>query len=663
MDGDLTGSRAILIGNSIYRDPGIPNIPGASLGVQAMSDLLTGPLCGWPADCIQDLVDVASPSELARRILAATKDVDSSGVLLLYYVGHGQRTIDGQLALTVGDTDIDPRALPHTAILYDAIAKILRGCQAATKLVILDCCHAELGTKANYQFLSADLAEAYPVDGMYFIGASRIHEKAKASLIPGLTYFTRAFIDVVQTGIPGKPSVLRLDQIFVELRSRMLRAELPEPVESGIRGAHQVPFARNAAPPQDHVDFEKELQRLAERLAELERGRDMSAPSGVSGSRGPSSGESDLRPEALPNGEPPAARGDAEPVRRPLPDDADDVVAQRGVAERRKSREYGTMAHNPFTRYGTVASDERFVGRELERASLRRRLYEARSSAALIGLTRMGKSSLANKILKEAPEGTRTGWVNIATVRSGAEALNDILKMCPQETVLHIGISAKDNQKDTPESTIHDLYRSIRDALLRLGRSGGQLVVVLDEFDSIKHFPDAREFLNLLRELLYDPDRIPMAALVVARSPIDRIEVQAADVSTFASVCDSIYLRPMDYEQVMAMAARSRELGSDAPEVAWKYAMGHPFLSEVAFSRMLEVGTTDIGRIIQSDLTSYYKGLEDFLRKEELWEPLRKLASGREVEVDAEQGALVRRYGLIDENGDVWSPDFSAYLR
>jgi hypothetical protein len=279
MDRDLSGSRAILIGNSIYSDPRIPGIPGAALGVKAMSDLLTGKLCEWPADRIQELVDVASPSELARRILAAIKDVDSVGILLVYYVGHGQRTTDGQLALTVGDTDLDPRALPHTAILYDAIAKILRGCQAATKLVILDCCHAELGAKANYQFLSSGLAEAYPVDGLYFIGASRIHQKAKASISPGLTYFTRAFIDVVRTGIPEKPPVLRLDQIFVELRSRMLRAGLPEPVESGIRGAHQLPFARNAAPPRTHVDLEAEVRRLQERLAALEHARGMSASS------------------------------------------------------------------------------------------------------------------------------------------------------------------------------------------------------------------------------------------------------------------------------------------------------------------------------------------------------------------------------------------------
>jgi len=276
MDRDLSGSRAILIGNSNYSDLRIPNIPGATLGVKAMSDLLTGELCEWPARRIQKLTDIASPSELARRILTAIKDVDSAGILLVYYVGHGQRTTDGQLALTVRDTDLDPRALPHTAILYDAIAKLLRGCQAATKLVILDCCHAELGAKANYQFLSSDLAEAYPVDGLYFIGASRIHEKAKASIFPELTYFTRAFIDVVQTGIPGKPPVLRLDQIFVELRSRMLRAGLPEPVESGIRGAHQVPFARNAAPSQTHIDLEAEVRLLRERLAALEHAQDLS---------------------------------------------------------------------------------------------------------------------------------------------------------------------------------------------------------------------------------------------------------------------------------------------------------------------------------------------------------------------------------------------------
>jgi AAA domain len=321
-------------------------------------------------------------------------------------------------------------------------------------------------------------------------------------------------------------------------------------------------------------------------------------------------------------------------------------------------------AVNPFVGYGTIASGERFVGRDLERGSLRRRLYEARSSAALIGLTRMGKSSLANRIIEEAPdEGTRTGWINVATARSGAEVLKDILAMCPQATALYVTRTTAGGMGDVPEPSIHDLYRMIREALLRLRGSEGHLMVVLDEFDSIKYFPDARDFLNLLRELVYYPDRIPMAVLAVARRPIDRIEVEAADISSFAGVCDSMYLGPMGYDQITAMAARSAALVGGAPDVAWKYAAGHPFLSEIAFCRMLEHEMPDIERVIQPDLSSYYKKLEDFLRREELWEALLRLAFGSTSEVNVEYGALVRRYGLIDENGEVWSSDFSAYLR
>ena len=148
--------------------------------------------------------------------------------------------------------------------------------------------------------------------------------------------------------------------------------------------------------------------------------------------------------------------------------------------------------------------------------------------------------------------------------------------------------------------------------------------------------------------------------------PIDRIEVDAADISSFAGVCDSIYLRPMDYEQVKAMAAQPQRSSRATRRRRGLEVRGRarPFLSEVAFCCVLENrNARHVRRIIQSDLSAYYKKLEDFLRREQLWEPLLKLASGRGVEVDIDQAALVRRYGLIDENGEVWSPDFADYLR
>jgi hypothetical protein len=246
MARDLSRARAILIGNGSFQHPQISALPAKDC-VTAVSELLNGPLRGWPAERITTLDNTATPDQLARKVIAAVREAQD--VLLVYYVGHGFRTRTGQLALALQETDRDPEALPHTAMLYANLADILRGCQAATKLVILDCCHAELGGKASDLFQGADLADAYPVDGLYFIGASKWDEGARYPEGGKLTYFTQALIEVVQGGIPGQPEELRLDQIFLELRARLVKARLPEPVDAGIRGARQYPFARNAAWP------------------------------------------------------------------------------------------------------------------------------------------------------------------------------------------------------------------------------------------------------------------------------------------------------------------------------------------------------------------------------------------------------------------------------
>ena len=246
MGRDLSRARAILIGNGRFDHSQVGGLPALKC-VAAMADLLAGDLCGWPAERIIRIEDVPRPDALARRVHEAIMDVQD--VLLVYYVGHGFRTRDGKLALALNGTDPGTDLLPSTAMLYETFADILRGCPAVTKLVILDCCHAELGNKANYIFqgADADLAQAYPVTGLYFIGASKWNGNAKAPDSGALTYFTQALVDVVRGGIPGQPGELQLDQIFLELRDRLVKAGLPEPVESGSRGAHRYPFARNAA--------------------------------------------------------------------------------------------------------------------------------------------------------------------------------------------------------------------------------------------------------------------------------------------------------------------------------------------------------------------------------------------------------------------------------
>jgi len=244
---DYSRSRAILIGNGAFTDhEKIPQVPAPGC-VAAMLDLLAGDLCGWPRDRISLFEDLPNLADLARRLVPAVREAQD--VLLVYYVGHGMLTMEGDLVLALKDTDADPEALPYTSMPYSSLAGIMKGSTAATKLVILDCCYAETANQANFGTQSAGVTDALPVDGLYFIGASKKREKAGFPLHGDLTYFTEAFIETVRSGIPGNPTVpeLTLAHIFRAVRARLAASRLPEPADSGIRDARQYPFAVNAA--------------------------------------------------------------------------------------------------------------------------------------------------------------------------------------------------------------------------------------------------------------------------------------------------------------------------------------------------------------------------------------------------------------------------------
>jgi Caspase domain len=242
------GSRAVLIGVSSYEHAGFLPIRAARNSLQEMQLLLADPeLCGWPGELITVIADPSSATDLAVRIAELTET--ATGVLLLYYVGHGMLSARGELCLTVASTRLD---LPEiTGLRWDTIAGVLRTCPARTRLGILDCCYAGQAIEA----LGADddqaLADLTHISGVYTLTATTrnrpAHVPAASQQDNACTSFTGEFRDLIRSGIPGKPARLTFGDIYPELRRRLRAKGLPVPSQRGTDTAQQFPFTANAA--------------------------------------------------------------------------------------------------------------------------------------------------------------------------------------------------------------------------------------------------------------------------------------------------------------------------------------------------------------------------------------------------------------------------------
>ena len=213
-----------------------------------MRALLSDPaLCGWPPGQITVIENPASAADLADQVADLAES--TTGVLLLYYVGHGALSTRGELCLTV--TSTRPSRPKFSGLAWENLADILRACPARTRLVILDCCFAGQAIEA----LSADgepgLADIAHVNGVYTLTATTRNRTAHVPP-PGqqdtaCTSFTGELRDLIRSGIPGRPARLTLGDIYPVLRQRLRDRGLPAPSQRGTDTAYLFPFTTNAA--------------------------------------------------------------------------------------------------------------------------------------------------------------------------------------------------------------------------------------------------------------------------------------------------------------------------------------------------------------------------------------------------------------------------------
>jgi AAA domain len=296
-----------------------------------------------------------------------------------------------------------------------------------------------------------------------------------------------------------------------------------------------------------------------------------------------------------------------------------------------------TVIENPYLGYGTVAIGQRFVGRAQLLERLLDRVVGGAGSTAIVGLARIGKSSLAAELLRritDAEHGSHQSLVlDLSTFESGAAALADWYQRLGQS-------------EGTLSASIHQNFRLLRRYLETNVRTPGQIVVI-DELDAVRQFQDGSDFLRLLRELLYDPSRTGIVAILCSRRPIAILEQQVRNISTLAGVVEHLRIGPFDEEEFGALCSRGpSQVGADWREAVWEVSGGHPFLAEMGLCASLRsAGSVELDEFHDQALR-YFQQLECFLQDEGLLLELIQAVVGPRVSSNRAAFADLQRYGL-----------------
>jgi len=243
-------SCAVLVGVSAYEYAEFPPIRAARNSFDAMRSLLSDPaLCAWPPEKIVAIANPISAADLATSIADLAEG--TTGVMLLYYVGHGVLSARGELCLTVTSTRPDRPKI--SGLPWDTVSDVLRGCPAQTRLAILDCCFAGQAIEALSGDGDPGLADIVHVEGVYTLTAttrnSPAHVPPPGQQDTACTSFTAELRDLVRSGIPGKPPQLTFSDIYPVLHQRLRAKGLPAPRQHGADAARQFAFTANAAAP------------------------------------------------------------------------------------------------------------------------------------------------------------------------------------------------------------------------------------------------------------------------------------------------------------------------------------------------------------------------------------------------------------------------------
>lgn len=323
-----------------------------------------------------------------------------------------------------------------------------------------------------------------------------------------------------------------------------------------------------------------------------------------------------------------------------------------------------TLLSNPFNDFGSIVYGQRFVGRKKALNMLSQRvLGESYGNLAIMGLPRIGKSSLAwQGIMTKKKELIDNKTIPIF-FQSG---ISHTAKSFFSQIVfrLHREMRYYDDEKyEKFASPVVEDIKTIDDDAFSLlimeyyeivKRLGFKVIYVLDEFDSVQDIFNVADF-QLLRELSNNPDT-KVCLVTCSRKTIQEIEAKNGAISNFYGTCKDLRLGMFDDDDLKEYWGRVPELFNlQSYRQSVEYYVGrHPYLLDLLNdycirSNVFEFNnnSNDAVAEIKLELWNQLKSILVTLSKEKLQDKAIQLILGPVYNVTREEEEKLLKYEFI----------------
>jgi hypothetical protein len=280
---------------------------------------------------------------------------------------------------------------------------------------------------------------------------------------------------------------------------------------------------------------------------------------------------------------------------------------------------------NVFCIGGQVSGDS-FIGRKSLLVKFRDTFSKnTKVTKAIIGLTRIGKTSFVRQVFKDFPKENLIINEDLNEWSTYEEMWQDILiqieaylqKYASQneftdEILENIALIEKGNLIWVKfNRTIKNIFESLNEAKIRT-------ILILDEFDNAqKIFSEGTKHFELLRTLLSD-SKYNISAITISRRNLHTIEGTTYMSSTFHGILDPVYFKGFnneDFEEYYNIFKNNNVCLSDEQKKQIQYYAGNlPFLLSILGHYILECAKYGDEIVISKIFENKCNAINDYYR-------------------------------------------------